>query len=60
MKIAWSKFFNSYIKAIVVVSDKKWSFQTCDEKGTARGSIFWAKAKHSDFDWNTIKEGNDG
>ena len=53
-KIAYSRFFNSYIKCTRYVSDKKWFFKLCDAEGNTRGQELRAKTKFSFFDWNEL------
>ena len=52
-KIAFSKFFNSYIKCTRYISDTCWLFKLCNEYGgpTTHHKSRPAHTFHSDFEW---------
>lgn len=57
-KIAYSGFFNSYIKMVKYYDDSIWYFKLCDEKGNTRGNTMLAKSNIKEFKWESIKNIN--
>lgn len=55
--IAWSGYFNSYIKMFSYLNDNVWEFCLCDENGNEKSKPMYAKTKASHFKWKKI-EGN--
>jgi len=50
-KVAWSNYFDSFIKIHRKITNSVWWFVLCDVKGNQKGVPMRARAKISDFTW---------
>ena len=55
-KIAWSNYFNSYIKCTHYESDNNWFFVKCNKNGKKRffASLYQNSENYNHFDWQEV------
>lgn len=55
-KVAYSKYFNSYIRCVSYKDSTNWTFVLCDADGRQKPNTFVMKAQsyYTMFDWKEV------
>jgi len=56
-KVAYSKYFGSFIKVVTFEDTLHWEFALCDELGYTKGLPMKAKSSVFEFEWREIGHG---